>query len=151
MVTAVIVVLVVVVVVVGVAVVATYSSSSNGRVVVVGANRGSGRVAEVLPAPILAAAVFPARDADVFCRRADAGGITSSWPLNLALCGVFDDSSSPHLYTVGPQPRQNAQTLSWRSFIRQNQTHESSRQTSLCNVVGSRRARRLIPARPFYL
>ena len=59
MVTAVIVVLVVVVVVVGVAVVATYSSSSNGRVVV-GANRGSGRVAEVLPAPILAAAVFPA-------------------------------------------------------------------------------------------
>ena len=58
-VTAVIVVLVVVVVVVGVAVVATYSSSSNGRVVV-GANRGSGRVAEVLPAPILAAAVFPA-------------------------------------------------------------------------------------------
>ena len=59
-VTAVIVVLVVVVVVVGVAVVATYSSSSNGRVVVVGANRGSRRVAEVLPAPILAAAVFPA-------------------------------------------------------------------------------------------
>ena len=57
-VTAVIVILVVVVVVVGVAVVATYSSSSNGRVV--GANRGSGRVAEVLPAPILAAAVFPA-------------------------------------------------------------------------------------------
>ena len=59
-VTAVIVILVVVVVVVGVAVVATYSSSSNGRVVVVGANRGSGRVAEVLPAPIPAAAVFPA-------------------------------------------------------------------------------------------
>ena len=58
-VTAVIVILVVVVVVIGVAVVATYNSSSNGRVVM-GANRGSGRVAEVLPAPILAAAVFPA-------------------------------------------------------------------------------------------